>query len=46
MAPLDLALKDGGSALRQHLVRGEQAGKERHLNFFIFMVIIPLVMTF
>ena len=27
IAPLDPALKDGGSALRQHFVRGEQAGQ-------------------
>jgi len=28
IAPLDPALKDGRSALRQHFVRGEQAGQE------------------
>jgi hypothetical protein len=27
IAPLDPALKDGRSALRQHFVRGEQAGQ-------------------
>ncbi len=34
IAPLDPALKDGRSALRQHFVRGERAGQtERGRNF-------------
>ena len=32
IAPLDPALPDGGSALRQHFVRGEQAGQNGPVN--------------
>jgi hypothetical protein len=32
IAPLDPALKDGGSALRHHFVRGERTGQGRIRN--------------
>jgi hypothetical protein len=33
IAPLDPVLKDGGSALRQHFVRGERPGQKRAPGF-------------